>query len=403
MSAIKNVRFPSGVFAVLILLCCGLSWVQAATPLAITGANYNKNSHVLVVNTTLKGSATGQLTLLHSEGGMLAQLAAAPKQTFTIPLQQLGAVPCRVEVRLGDISATKAVTGAAAECAKVPTCQILSPPAKTLLKVNTDVEFKATAKLTDSKAKPLTYEWDFNGGVMGEDTTGTGLVSTYKHSENLQTKVKFVRDNSVYRVRFAATDSLKRRCEAAIEVTVGTAPSGLPAKVPEQPAPMRGQAMPDAQKIVVIPFQEWSMQNFTDMRTPRSYLSFIPLITHLNAYAFEKGSVGIDKPRFVGKDTVALEYSAAANPFDPAGANSINSTSQNWPVNADSSSPSPLMAAKVQKTDLWESYQQPASVKLWSLYQTQPIMQFLGVTCGAPHLSICLGRMKVIFPIPYLG
>ena len=68
---------------------------------------------------------------------------------------------------------------------------------------------------------------------------------------------------------------------------------------------------------------------------PNANVSFPHLVNTLNAYVIKKGNVGADGPRLLASDEVELRYSAAANPVDPVGAGSINSTSQNWPLNAD--------------------------------------------------------------------
>lgn len=364
----------------------------AVAPVQIKVAAYNKTKQTLLVQINVSGTPSGQLTLLHNDGGILAQAPAAKTQKFILPIAQLGQVPCGVEARLGNLSAHRVVTGASGECAKVPTCKILSPTPLTAVKANTDVVFKAEAKLKDKKTKTLVYEWDFGGGAMGEDITAGSLSSAYKRPDTLATKVQFVRDNSMYRVRFTATDGLKHRCEAAIDIVVGNAPSGLPPKVTEQAAPSRGSSMPDAQKFVAIPFQEWTMQHFTDMRIlPNGYPSFAPLMNTINAYLFEKGSVGIDKPRFVDNSEHFLRYSAASNPFDPAGANSINSTSQNWPLNADPTKPAPIMKSTIQKSDAWETDFRPAGANLWVRYVSQPWLEF---TAGDTWLSAKPGLPK---------
>jgi hypothetical protein len=355
--------------ALLFLLNSLSSSVQAAiSPLAISSAVFNKNSQALVVKATVKGNLSGTLSLLHGDGGLLKQATATKAQQFVSPISQIGQVPCTVEARLNNLSVSKAVTGAPTECKKIPVCKISSPANGANFKVNTLVDFNGFAKPKDPKAKTFSYEWDFGGGVFenSHPTSQTG-------------QVKFARDNSQYRIRFAATDSLKRRCEAAVEISIGTSPIGLPAKASEVSAPTRGNAIPDAQSLVVIPFQEWTMQHFTDMRVqPNGYFSFAPLINNMNAYVFEKGSVGIAKPRFVNADTISLQYSAASNPFDPAGANSINSTSQNWPLNTDPTKPAPLMSSTVQKSDYWESEFRKSTDLLWNHYVSEPLIQFVG-------------------------
>lgn len=356
--------------------------LAAASPLAIKSAAYNKTNQTLTVKTSVNGNASGELLLLHSDGGILSQVPAGKSQTFTFRKNRLGQVPCNIEARLGNARVSKAVTGASPECKKAPVCKITAPSSGSAIEANQAVLFTAEAKIKDKKAAPLIYEWDFAGGVMGEDKTGSNLSSLYLQPVSLATTVKFVRNNSLYRVRFIATDSQQRRCEATVEIKVGTPPTGLPAKVAEQTAPVRGEETNgDKGDLVVIPFQEWSMQHFSDMRIiPDGYLSFSPLINNLNAYVFAKGSVGTDKPKFVSDDSVSLQYSAASNPLDPVGANSINSTSQNWPLNADPSKFAPLMKSSVQKTDMWETFTRPQTDTLWSLYTTQAWIEVVGGT-----------------------
>jgi len=123
--------------------------------------------------------------------------------------------------------ATVATTTVEAAPNKAPICKILSPKSKTKLTANQDISFSAKATLKDKSAGPLTYEWDFAGGVFGELIPNSNPPA-YKRPTNNTATVQFVRDNANYRVRFSATDTQKRRCEAAIDVVVGNPPQGLP-------------------------------------------------------------------------------------------------------------------------------------------------------------------------------
>lgn len=326
--------------AFLTLLGLGVTTSLAATnPVTITAAVYNKKTNNLVVKTKTNGTVSGTIQLLHSEGGILAEETATKNQQFTFPRSQLGQIPCRVEARLGDTSASKAVVGSSSECGKVPTCKITAPIAGTALPAGTNVSFNATAKLTDKKAGPLKYEWDFAGGALG-------------HPTSLTASATFIRDNSHYRVRFSATDSKGRRCDAAVNVTVGNPPSGLPAKVAEQTAAKRGSEVTGAnQDIVVLPFEDWTMQSDSDSTfMPSLYNSMSPTIHTIKAVVYEKAL----KPLVLNQAAVQLSYSAASNPADPVGLGSINSTSQNWPLNSNTTLFSPMMTATVQKSQLWE-------------------------------------------------
>ena len=115
---------PAVAHRALILLALVLpGWAQAGT-LKIVSANYQHGAKQLVVVTRAQDTS-GVLLLLHDQGGILAKVTASAgvtqdKQRFKIPLAQLGAVPCQVEVRLGDLTTTKKVSGAPAACRQAP-------------------------------------------------------------------------------------------------------------------------------------------------------------------------------------------------------------------------------------------------------------------------------------------
>ncbi|MDD2769477.1 MAG: Ig domain-containing protein [Methylococcus sp.] len=212
--------------------------------------------------------------------------------------------------------------------------------------------FSGQAVLKDKTAGPLTYLWDFGGGVFENS-----------HPQSLSGQVSFVRDNSTYRVRFSATDRHQRRCEAAVEVQVGTPPDTGLAKVPERDAPLRGSGVKPESAYVVLPFQDLSMQETNDTKTtPALFLPSNRVRANIQAYLIKKGGVGANKPQILfDQDRYQLQYSAASNPLDPVGAESINSTSQNWPVSADPAQPIPFASTQVQKTDMWELASRPAT------------------------------------------
>lgn len=335
----------------IVLALSGLELTHAApSPLIIKSAKYNAKGQILTVKTNTKRGLTGTLQLLHGEGGLLAsQTISTVNQTFNIPLTNLGKPPCSVIATTSHSTVSKKVIGAPSSCLKVPTCKIVSPKSSLNAQIDDTLDFIGKVTVKDKTALPLSYEWDFAGGVFDNS-----------HPKTLEAKgIKFVRDNSSYRIRFAATDTQNRRCEAALDVTVGTPPEINLSKVPEQTAAVRGEeATGVADDLVVLPFQEWSMQHTSDMRQqPIGYDSFNHLFNNINAYVLRKGSVGnIDKPKLLGRDNIQLRYSAASNPLDPVGFESINSTSQNWPLNGNGSEPALFMASatSLKKTDIWE-------------------------------------------------
>jgi hypothetical protein len=220
----------------------------------------------------------------------------------------------------------------------------------------------------------LRLEWDFAGGSMGEAIPGSNPTA-HKRPDGASATVQFARDNATYRVRFTAWDKKGRYCEDGMTVAVGDPPSGLP-----DLSAMVGQAQDGAPKsgselagdkgdAVVLPFAELTLPGTADYR----YIPNVEVVTPpagvsvLNAIVYRKDRL----PVVMDGNSVALKYSAASNPSDPVGFDSINSTSQNWPLAGDITESSPFQDAAIQKTDQWEIFQRPASDKLADGYKSQ--------------------------------
>lgn len=302
--------FASCRAATLFILALSLGMPAAEAGIRITQAKWSKAAGKLIV----KGKAddASPVELVDSSGRQLGVVTpTGNKFQFRIGVDHPEWL-CGVRVRSGDAAATRAVAGVPnRNCRKAPQCQITAPATGAVLSAFQPVAFKASAKLKDRKAGPLYLEWDFGGGakrMYGQEGTTT-----------------FERDNSRYQVRFTAWDGKKRYCEDQITVTVGTPPSGLPAKVAEQPAPALGAGL--SGDTVVLPFNDMAMQSgYPTYDTVYPWES----ISNLNAHVIRKGSAGDDKPKILTDADIKLRYSAASNPNDPVGPGSINSTSQNW-------------------------------------------------------------------------
>jgi hypothetical protein len=281
---------------------------------------------------------------------------------------------CAVRAKSGSASALLAVKGAPKDCAKAPSCQITKPAAGIEVQANRVVSFAAGAKLKDQAAAPLRMEWDFAGGVYGQAIPGTAPTA-YKRPDTPRAKVQFVRDNATYRVRFMAWDKMNRYCEDSVLVTVGHPPTGLPdlgalVKEAQDGAPKPGSQLTGQQgELVVLPFADLTMPGNSDSRYTPNLEQFIgdSAFSNLNAVAYRKDRL----PIVQDGSAVALRYAAGSNPADPVGADSINSTSQNWPLNADPSVAAPLDGAAIQKTDLWEIFQRPAADLLAPSYTSR--------------------------------
>ncbi len=346
---------------------------EAAAPLIISKAAYNKKTHTLNVTAKVNG-ASGSLSVLHDTGGILETRNVTPgKQSFAIPLPQNIPTPCNIEVRLGDVAIGKKVAGAPLACTKTPTCKILLPKAGIDVQANTPVNFKGLAKLKDKKAAPLKMEWDFAGGTMGEMITGS-QPAAYKRPTGANTSVQFVRDNARYRVRFTAWDKQNRYCEASVLVNVGAPPTSaeLPdvsalVKDAQMSAPAMGSQLEGKKDdVVVLPYPNLTLQNSMDARyTPNNVVvaAWGPF-TSINAQVYRKDRL----PLQLTDSEVKMQYLAASNPSDPSATNSINSTSQNWPLNTDIRKSAPFQAASVQKSDMWDTLARPSTDTLAADY-----------------------------------
>lgn len=364
-----NYSSRSGPILSVVLMLSAFLADAAPSHLTIDKAIYNTKTQTLNVTTNVKGSS-GSLTLLHGNGGILdSRNISEGQQSFTIPLSQSIETPCTVEARLGNLTITKSVTGASATCAKVPECKILLPNDTINVQANTPVTFSGLAKLKDKKANPLRLEWDFAGGSMGEAIPNS-YPTAYKRPDNAKTTVQFVRDNASYRVRFTAWDKLNHYCEASVMVNVGTPPthaelpdiSGLALEAQKSSASIGSQLAGKKDEVVVLAFPNLTMQNSIDARYTPNVEVPAPWgpFTSISAQVYRKDRL----PQQLIASDVKMQYSAASNPSDPVGINSINSTSQNWPLNSDIRKSAPFHNANVQKSDMWDTLVRPSTDKL---------------------------------------
>jgi len=115
--------------------------------------------------------------------------------------------------------------------------------------------------------------------------------------------------------------------------------------VEEQPA--RGDPGSGGTNHTVVAFNDLGM-HCADLGSQP--FSILPLFNVLNAQVIEKGTTGANGPRILkSTDRIELQYSAASNPNDPVGPDSINSTSQNYPVGASADQ------AIIRKSDFWDA------------------------------------------------
>ena len=123
----------------------------------------------------------------------------------------------------------------------------------------------------------------------------------------------------------------------------GIVHEGLPGPVAQQPAPTSPGA--GGQDHTVLAWNDLGM-HCADLGSQP--FSVLPPFNVLNAQLILRGTTGANRPVILDDTDAELRYSAASNPEDPVGPDSINSTGQNFPIGAT------LPTATVQKTDFWD-------------------------------------------------
>lgn len=232
------------------------------------------------------------------------------KSAFKFEFAQ-DAIPCRLQVEAGGKEIAVLVAGSAKSCRTAPACGIGGDRAAT---VDVPVSLEAAPL---AKSKGMAFRWDFGDGATASGAAGAS------HAYN---------QPGIYQVNVVGTDAGGRQCADAIVVSVAPPQGTNPyAPVSEPTArPGNASAMPtasggnDRDALVVFPFEDTGMQGGSQVNAP--YNALVPY-NALNAQVIRKVP---QKPSIVDSSVVSVHYSAASSPNDPAGANSINSTSQNF-------------------------------------------------------------------------
>ncbi|HEB78203.1 MAG TPA: carboxypeptidase regulatory-like domain-containing protein [Methylothermaceae bacterium] len=308
--------------------------------LRIKKAEYKKEKQRLEVKIKVKGIKKYQACLYDAVTRRQLVCRESDDDSLKFRLEPLtgSEVPCSVEVRVGDLSDSREVKHAPENCSagsppppppppaanQPPDCRIVAPAADPVqIALGDAVDFAGSA--SDPEGGPLTYEWDFSGGADARPAVLDPAPVTFDRPGR-------------FHVHFYVTDDHGNRCDATRTVIVGNPPptTGM---VPQQPAP--GEPGSGDGNHVVLPFNDLGM-HCADLR---SYpFSVLPPFNTVNAHALRRGS----EPQLLDGTVIELRYSAASNPNDPVGPNSINSTSQNYPVGASAD------AAQIVKSDFWD-------------------------------------------------
>ena len=340
----------SAVFAVLLMFAGALGFASnlaAADPfrLEIKSASYDSEKAQLKVEVALGNSARRTIFLFDNVSG--EQIAKRNTRRSEMKFRVNGLtgtqVPCSVRVDADGQSDAADVGNAPPHCDdepppppppppgenQPPDCAIVAPAPDVEILLGDSVYFEGFAE--DPEGGDVTWEWDFGGGA---DVRPTELIPG---------NVTYDVNDGVFIATLTVKDNKDAVCTANVTVTVGLPPVGLPDKVDEQPAP--GTAGAGDGDNVVLAFNDLGMHCGDLGSYP---FSILPLFNTVNAQVVRKGTRGSNRPQILDDTQVSLQYSAASSAVDPVGPDSINSTSQNYPVGE------PADMALVRKTDFWD-------------------------------------------------
>ncbi len=278
----------------------------------ITAKAVFKNSN-LSYSGKIKGAPIGtEVSLYDAESGILLHsMPTDPKNSFKYSIPMDTPI-CNVKISAGGAMSNLKVTGAPkANCKTSMICDL-----------------KAASSISASANQPVTL----NGSVLFSGKTKPKMTFTFgdgKTDENpASNKVKgglrassshqFTQADS-YAIKFSASLG-EKRCEDSLVMSVAPQINQHPVKVseafgrPSNASGMNGE-------YSVIPFSDRGDVGTANV-APNQYQQ----TQALNAIVYKKDP---KKPQELTLGDSQVTYSAASNPNDPVGSDSINSTSQN--------------------------------------------------------------------------
>lgn len=310
----------SAAFALPLLMLVSTlpAWAGGVTVTA--AASFSKKLNQVVVTGKTSGIAAGSYVKVYNAvtDAILYAVKTDEKGRYEAKLPDtagLDKIPCAVRVETAHAGAIANVGGADKSCKTALVCNV--GVSADNIRAGETVALSAWVKGKNA-AKSL-GEWDAGDGLHHREMHGM----TPNGSGAFASQPIAYPNPGRYTASFSATDGSGNGCTRS--VTVGVAPAavpGLPAKVAERPRPAFASGM--SGDYVVLPFEEKSEVGVNQLGLP--YSSYIAT-QGLNAQVFLKDP---KKPVPQGLQDLEVFYSAASNPTDPVGADSINSTSQNW-------------------------------------------------------------------------
>jgi hypothetical protein len=303
----------------------GLAGTTTAWAIDIDSASWsNRRDRLEVRGDRVPDRSTVTITY-PGDGAVLGTTQADGDGDWTFRITGPDPVPCRVRAVESDGDTDERnVRNAPNDCSNdgggggvpnnnPPVCTINSPTAATTsIDVGGTVNFTAT--VADEDLASLTFLWNFGGGATNSTEEDAGPV-TFNTA-------------GTFTVTFTATDNANQTCALQQRtIQVGDVVAELPGPVNQvSNAGLLGRDQPG---LVVLGANDLGM-HCADQDD--SIFSVLPPFNVLHAQVIQRGSTGSNAPRILSNNDVSVVYSAASNPSDPVGTNSINSTSANFPL-----------------------------------------------------------------------
>jgi len=338
-SHLSGFSLPAFYILLLVLACMAFApgSVLAADPpkVSIRTAEFDDENARLMVEVAASGRGKMTVSLFNDRTDELLAKERTRNTEIRFVVEGLtgAGIPCEVRVESGGLSDVSPVANAPSDCSgepppppppPAPMCSIESPVGMPMINVGDSLYFEGTA--TYPIGSVLSWEWNFAGGT-------DSVIPTVP----IPGDVTFDHEGS-FNVVMMVSDGTTP-CEDNIVVEVGSPPVSLPPKVGEEPAP--GTPGAGDGDHVVLAFNDLGMHCADLGSWP---FSILPLFNVVNAQVIRRGST----PLILDDSSMSLQYSAASNPNDPVGPDSINSTSRNYPTDV------PAGSAMVRKTDFWD-------------------------------------------------
>jgi hypothetical protein len=287
---------------------------QAAV-FAITNAAWDAQNQRLTVEGT--GTARRHATVYNADNDdRLGRAWVGDNETWIVIVNNPATAVCRVRATQngGGSDGPVDVSNAPASCNPSvntpPECSINTPQGDVNIVAGGSVNYTGT--ITDSDGNLATITWSFPGGTPGSSSVQDPGDVTYSST-------------GVFTTTLDAIDTDGTTCIQQTR-TITVEQQGLPGPVSQ--VNNTGLLGSDYPGHVVLAANDLGM-HCADQDD--SIFSVLPPLNVLHAQVIQRGISSSAPPMVLDDSRVSVVYSAASNPNDPVGLDSLNSTSANFP------------------------------------------------------------------------